>query len=132
MYAVFKGQSENHGGVPIVNGFIYRIDPVWRSENGWIWMDVATVDYPFKKPIDFIMRLLKGFPRFFATTIPYSSFDAFLANWSPLLSYHDCDTLLEIADEINDARSDGMPYGDYELYRWQRLIRETIGAIDDR
>lgn len=39
----------------------------------------------------------------------------------------DVDALLALADEIEDARHDGKPYGDYELYRWQRRIREACG-----
>lgn len=42
----------------------------------------------------------------------------------------DRDALLELADEIDGARSDGLPYGSYELYRWQRIIRESLGMVD--
>ena len=43
----------------------------------------------------------------------------------------DVKALEGLADEIDGARSDGLPYGSYELYRWQRIIREAMGVDDD-
>lgn len=44
----------------------------------------------------------------------------------------DRDALLALADEIDGVRSDGIPYGGYELHRWQRIIREALGVTDAR
>ena len=43
----------------------------------------------------------------------------------------DRDALLDIADECDMMRDDGLPIGSYEIYRIARRIREALGVSDD-